>query len=359
MMKGIVVFVLAFLALAVQAKNGKLDMNTAPMTDCVDIAATLDFYINGNPCPNPRDKRCPANTEMYILSLEDQWDAYCSSPSATPSSSIAPAWERFDGCSCMDYEESANTVIFGDFSGTSDTQGRLFIGGDAILAAHSVGDQLNNSFGERDDLVVNGKLVYHSGRVYGGNIVYGDPKDTYVSTTVTNGWMGDGNKVREQFSRFKFADAKNYYTTLSERLCEMESTGEIMTENTDMTFTHTNQNPEVYNMHCDDLGRARSFDARGISNTTTLVINFHGDGACAFDISPRVANVSMTVYNFCDAKKVRLATSVFGSLLAPKAKIVGTGVIVGQVVGASWDSAIQQNHAPCQACLPTAYNKIE
>ena len=62
-----------------------------------------------------------------------------------------------------------NTLVFGDFisdaAGGSDTGGRLFIGGNADLNAYSVGDQLEQSNGDRDDLVVGGTLTYKSGTV--------------------------------------------------------------------------------------------------------------------------------------------------------------------------------------------------
>ena len=65
-----------------------------------------------------------------------------------------------------------NAFIFGNFTGTSDTEGRLAIGGNGEFWHYSVGDKLpaNNT---GDVLVVGGDLHYRNGRVYYGDIRVG------------------------------------------------------------------------------------------------------------------------------------------------------------------------------------------
>ena len=64
-----------------------------------------------------------------------------------------------------------NTFIFNNFTATSDTQGRLAVGGNMNVSGYSVGDQLPANSG--DVLVVGGDLTYSSGRVYNGDVVVG------------------------------------------------------------------------------------------------------------------------------------------------------------------------------------------
>src|SRR2546423_11957291 len=46
----------------------------------------------------------------------------------------------------------------------SDVQGRLAVGGNATITGYAVGDQLSNSNGNRDDLVVGGNLDFSNGQ---------------------------------------------------------------------------------------------------------------------------------------------------------------------------------------------------
>ena len=55
----------------------------------------------------------------------------------------------------------------------SDVQGRVAVGDDATITGYAVGDQLPNSHGTRDDLIVGGDLHFTNGQVYFGNVAYG------------------------------------------------------------------------------------------------------------------------------------------------------------------------------------------
>ena len=63
-----------------------------------------------------------------------------------------------------------NAFILGDMQGYhSDVEGRLAVGGNLTLENYSIGKQLPNSSGARDDLVVGGKAEFENGRMYSGN----------------------------------------------------------------------------------------------------------------------------------------------------------------------------------------------
>lgn len=80
-----------------------------------------------------------------------------------------------DVCEALDCgDEVPNVLAFGDYNATGGGQvgGQLFIQGDAALRSYTVGNELGDSYGSRDDLVVGGALKYFSGQVKYGNIVF-------------------------------------------------------------------------------------------------------------------------------------------------------------------------------------------
>ncbi len=107
-----------------------------------------------------------------------------------------------------------NAFVFGNFTETSDSQGRLAIGGNATLTGYGVdqadptGQNVSDSSGARDDLIVGGRLtVNNGGEVYEGNVVYG--------TTASLGTMSYPNGTPRQDSVINFSAVQQYLTTAS------------------------------------------------------------------------------------------------------------------------------------------------
>jgi choice-of-anchor A domain-containing protein len=67
-----------------------------------------------------------------------------------------------------------NAFILEDMHGWhSDVEGRLAVGGNLSLEHYSIGLQLPDSRGGRDDLIVGGDATFQHGRLYSGNAVVG------------------------------------------------------------------------------------------------------------------------------------------------------------------------------------------
>src|SRR6476660_2130 len=67
-----------------------------------------------------------------------------------------------------------NAFILHDLNAyQSDVQGRVAVGGTASLTAYGLGDELVDSDGMRNDLIVGGNLTFTNGQVFFGNVVYG------------------------------------------------------------------------------------------------------------------------------------------------------------------------------------------
>jgi len=256
-----------------------------------------------------------------------------------------------------------NTLVFGDFisdaAGGSDTGGRLFIGGNADLNAYSVGDQLEQSNGDRDDLVVGGTLTYKSGTVSKGNIVHAGTSDTIGSEVLHSMVLNDIISG----SSFEFGPAETCMNTMSFNLMGLQSGGGHIerTEVTgnavlwfykDLSIEYTSENPlDVYTVYCADLDGVTVFNFDNVPQHATTLINMIGT-ECTIDVAMQHPNPRMVVWNFPSTTSVTLGNYVEGSILAPSAAINATGMIDGQVIAKSWYGRGQQNYAPFMGCLP-------
>jgi len=257
-----------------------------------------------------------------------------------------------------------NTLVFGDFisdaAGGSDTGGRLFIGGNADLNSYSVGDQLEQSNGERDDLVVGGTLTYKSGTVSKGNIVHAGTSDIgseVLHSMVLNDIISG--------SSFEFGPAQTCLNGLSFSLMSIQSGGgyierKELTGNAnlwfykDPTVDYVGEHPlDVYTVYCADLDGITVFNFDNVPQEATTVINMIGN-ECILNVAMEHPNPRKVVWNFPSTTSVTLGKFVEGSILAPSAAINATGMITGQVVANSWYGRMQQNDASFNGCLPNA-----
>ena len=118
-----------------------------------------------------------------------------------------------------------NTFILNDFTApSSDTEGRLAVGGHANLANYSVGDKLSPS----DDpvLVVGGALTFTSGQVYHGDVMVGGSAAN-VDQSVIWGLKNNGLELIEGDVGVlvNFSKEEAYLTGLSKEISELAATG--------------------------------------------------------------------------------------------------------------------------------------
>jgi len=246
-------------------------------------------------------------------------------------------------------------LVFGDFQGSSDTEGQLYVGGNAVLNGYSVGEILPVDC-TREDLVVAGSLNMDGGRVYSGNIVVGNNAFA-VPNSVRDG-LPDGCQVYSRTPRFEFTRAQTHYQQMSTELCGRQATGQIEKDEETLSVTHSNTGTEIFELQCSELSEAFSFSLQGMSESASVIVNVRGDG-CVLDTAITSTNASNVLFNLCDARRVTIGeVALEGSLLAPFADMVGsTGVIKGQIVTNSFHGETQQNHIKCGVC--TGYGFME
>jgi len=327
-------------------------VETAPMT-CTEYQETYDFQMGlYETCtqnnPESRWRRACGSYKSMAQMTEGTLNMYCSSDTPSPSPSLAPSFD-VSNCHCMNYGSvDANTFVTGNFNGTSDTEGTLYVGGDATLKGYSVGEALPADC-SKTSIFVEGALDFQSGRVYSGNIEYG-PGST-IPVGVASG-MPSGCTAAEHTSSFDFAGAAAHYEALSTSLCAKPDTGIIRTEGVSISMAYTNVHTEVFSIPCENFTAAASINFNGMSDTATVILNLRG-AECTLDSEVHVANASRILFNLCDATDVHIhRTAIHASVLAPLAHIDGTGsVIWGQTVAKSFAGQTQQNNAKCHVCI--------
>src|SRR5262245_7298208 len=146
----------------------------------------------------------------------------------------------------------------------SDVQGRLAIGGNAKITGYAVGDQLTNSNGTRDDLIVGGNLDFSNGQVFNGNAVFGG-----TGTIAANVGHPHGN-FRQQSTVLDFSQAETELKALSDQYAAMPATGSVVNSfGTIILNGHAGQN--VFNVSASMLWSAVDLRINAPAGATVIV----------------------------------------------------------------------------------------
>lgn len=248
-----------------------------------------------------------------------------------------------------------NTFIFGDYACTSDAEGRVAVGGNAVLSSYSVGDKL--TAGQyTDGLIVGGNLTYPSGRVYYGNIVVGGSA-AGVHSSVVSGLEPGAKLITGQLLPIDFAKEKAYLQNLSLELSQRTANGTYKIEWNGMYLSGDGISPlQVFNLKGQEVLSVHTFKVTNIAPGATVLFNISGTAAGLKNFSQESLKPyrNKVLFNFYQATTLELAgISVEGSVLAPFAAVNNPmGVIQGTVIAASWNGAMQQNHVPFEGDTP-------
>jgi len=269
-----------------------------------------------------------------------------SSASMTRTQTAAPSFDANIDChQCL---APANTFVLGDFVGGSDTQGRLFVCGDAKLNHYSVANVLPED-PDRVDLFVKGKLDFMSGYVK-GRIVYGSAASN-IGTSLTHDTTSS-SPLRNP-DAVDCATASVTYNLLSETLGNEASTGLVHIERQTLILTRIDvSNPQFFDIDCSILNKVKVIEFDSISDTETVILNFRGSECRLKNMNIMPPNAHEVLYNFPQVGTIDLGgISLEGSVLAPSSHIKGgSGVIVGITVAGSFTGNVQQNKPDC-GCL--------
>ncbi|MCF8267844.1 MAG: choice-of-anchor A family protein [Ignavibacteriales bacterium] len=252
----------------------------------------------------------------------------------------------FDLGDAADY----NVFVYRDYTApSSDTQGKLAVGRNLTLSNYSVGDQLPNSHGADDVLVVGRKITYTSGAVYNGNVVYGRFKD-FNENAVS---ISDGTLRKDTV--LDFAATQTYLQGLSNTLKAYTVNGTTVFEwGHTLTLTGTDPFLNTFFVDGNDLDAA-----------TTVTITVPNGSVVLVNVNRKVINWSggffvygtdytNVLYNFYQATDLTISNiDVTGSILAPRARVnFISGVQNGQMMCKFLEGMGQFNHKPFIGNVP-------
>jgi choice-of-anchor A domain-containing protein/uncharacterized repeat protein (TIGR01451 family) len=222
---------------------------------------------------------------------------------------------------------------------SSDTQGKVAVGRDAYLANYSVGDMLPNSNGTVDVLVAGRDLIYISGAVYGGNVVYKNSSNLpHPAVSVIHGTV-------RQDSVINFDAARIYLQTLSAQLAAYTANGTTEFQWGTLTLNGTDPHLNIFNVSGTDLSQANNFEINVPAGSVVLV-NISGSNLSWMGgLTVNGTEYTNVLYNFTESGQLNLhGIDVKGSILAPYTDInFQAGVQHGQMIAKSLTGAGQFN----------------
>jgi choice-of-anchor A domain-containing protein/uncharacterized repeat protein (TIGR01451 family) len=211
---------------------------------------------------------------------------------------------------------------------SSDTEGKMAVGRSAELACYSVGDKLPNSNGSEDVLIVGENLTFHSGAVYGGNVVYGSSTNLPIyPVSINNGTLRKDYPI-------DFAAAATYLTNLSTQLSGYAVNGTAKFEWGGLFLKGTDPFLNVFSVSGSELSAANNFEIDA-PNGSVVLVNIQGqDVSWTGGLVIYGTDKSNVLYNFYQATTLKIqGIDVRGSILAPFATVnFVTGVQNGQMI---------------------------
>ncbi len=249
----------------------------------------------------------------------------------------------------LDVASAFNVFVLGDVTQSyTDSEGRVAAAGDVRLTGYGIGSTLSNSAGQRDDLVVGGRLTYDQGQVFNGNIVYG-------GTAVLQN-VGLPNGTARQGVPVDFTAARTRLDALSAAFAGLAVNG--VTDDTYGTLLLAGADPnlDVFSLSAGELASANGMNITAPAGATVLV-NVSGTAAQMqyFGMTLSGTDKQHVVFNFPDATSLTMAgISVQGSVLAPGADVTfSNGNLDGTLVAGTLTGSGEFHNIPTLAQIPT------
>jgi len=261
--------------------------------------------------------------------------------------------------------------FFGNVTQHSDIEGRMAVKGNLTLDSISVG--YRNPYGSTGpSVVVGGNVNVKDGAIYNG------PKDSSINTNLSIGpstasWVGAGTvagtgiyggsnlgNTALGFSKGDtaainklFADSASYFTSFQQSLANQASTGKV-SSSWDLTLSGTTKSstPQVHVFNIGDNNlKALTLDKSSFGAKDWIVVNLTASGTIKFGSDYLGSNLDSfkdrLLFNVTNAESIELHSG-YGSLVAPKADILGTssGHWEGNVIANNNYSTIEIGYEP-------------
>ncbi|MBI1813262.1 choice-of-anchor A family protein [Candidatus Peregrinibacteria bacterium] len=210
-----------------------------------------------------------------------------------------------------------NVVVFGDDKQTSDVEGRLAVGGNAVFHNFSVGSALSFD-ASRYDLIVGGNLNFTNGSVSNGKV--------YVGGTATLTGVGVGGTVQgpPTPNPIDFAAARITMRNQSNAYGAKAVNGTTsVTSWKSITLNGTDPLTNVFALRGSDLGAATSLTINAPAGSKVIVnIDGTADQMKNFETTITGTDRRHVLYNFTQATSLQTSSiAVEGTILAPWATL--------------------------------------
>ncbi len=278
-----------------------------------------------------------------------------------------------------------NVFTFGDFSGSSDSEGRVAVGGNATLSGFGIGNALgSNSNTYPYSLVVGGNLAYTNGQTdFGGiaaggtasltNVTAGGNVNVDGALTTQNGqidgsvsagsWSSQntgsqGGNLGNPAAISSIVDFNTIQTTLdadSNSWGALAQTGTASLAYGTLTLTGTSNGLNVFDITSAQLSSATGGLTISAPPGSTVLVNVSGTSATFPNTGYTVNGVSENgvIFNFDAATTLFGSGGIEGSVLAPYAAFTfNNGQINGNVIVGSMSGSGETHNQPFDGTLP-------
>ncbi|NES94183.1 MAG: choice-of-anchor A family protein [Desertifilum sp. SIO1I2] len=209
-----------------------------------------------------------------------------------------------------------NVFVFGDMNQSSDSEGRVAVGGNATFTNFGIGDRLPGSNGADTRLVVGGDLKYNGGQIFGGGAVVGGnvTSPVYFNCPSTCGVT--------QGSPINFSAAKQELMALSSHLGSLGTTGSTEYKWGGIHIQGSNNDLNVFTIDGSQFAKSSYLNLSGVGQNSTVVFNVLGSSVNISNFGLNLGGIdkSKVLFNFVDATSVSTTGFSFqGSVLATQA----------------------------------------
>lgn len=248
--------------------------------------------------------------------------------------------------------EGFNVFVLYDLAQpSSDAEGKVAVGGNAQLANYSIGDKLPAyPFGTEDVFIVGNNLTFTSGRVYNGNVVYGNSTNLPIyPVSVNEGEIRQGSVI-------DFVAAEAYLKSLSATLGAYADNGTTTYQWGGIFLEGSNPVLNVFHVSGAQLATANNFSV-DVPNGSAVLVNIDGvTTSWSGGLSVNGTSIQNVLYNFYEAEDITIQyIDVTGSILAPLADVdFVSGLQNGQMICKSLIGQGQFNNKLYMGSIPVS-----
>ncbi|MES2259240.1 MAG: choice-of-anchor A family protein [Pseudomonadota bacterium] len=253
--------------------------------------------------------------------------------------------------------------FYGNASKVVDVEGKLAVGGNLATSAFSFGYRTPYGVGG-PSLVVGGNVALGDGSIFSGPSTNVDTNATIgpdTSWQKPEGYGVYGGKnssvsylqLNKQANVVDFAAAKTQLSKLSSDLAAQSANGKVESKWGGLYLTGDNSSDvQIFTINSNQLS---NLTLQNVKQSATVVINVTGGGSVVFgggQDGQLQAMRDRILFNVIEASSVAVNTFTWGTVLANKADIIGSGHLEGNLIANSISSNVEIGYEAFRGYTP-------